>query len=177
MKHITFSFAAGLMTGALLFGGTVAYAAVLAERSTNRVFVDAQEVQLDAYLINGKNYVQLREIGEAVGFNVYWDGAAQIDTTAPYTGEAPVTQVRSNDTANSAYTQDAYHALRQVVSGAERSNSIPMTQETYEAMQRTTAAISEWPCYHMTRSTDGTVFFQLSIPQPTRTRRRIANRL
>ena len=132
MKHITFSFAAGFMTSALLFGGTVAYAAgVLAERSTNRVFVDAQEVQLDAYLINGKNYVQLREIGEAVGFNVYWDGAAQIDTTAPYTGEAPVTQVRSNDTANSAilnsaYTQDAYHALRQVVSGAERSDSIPI---------------------------------------------------
>ena len=165
MKHITFSFAAGFMTSALLFGGTVAYAAgVLAERSTNRVFVDAQEVQLDAYLINGKNYVQLREIGEAVGFNVYWDGAAQIDTTAPYTGEAPVTQVRSNDTANSAYTQDAYHALRQVVSGAERSDSIPMTQETYEAMQRTTAAISEWPCYHMTRSTDGAVLFSAKYP-------------
>ena len=165
MKRITLSFAAGLMTGALLFSGAAVYAAsVLAERSTSRVFVDGQEVQLDAYLIDGKNYVQLREIGEAVGFNVYWDGAAQIDTTAPYTGEAPVTRVNSTDTENSAifnsaYTQDAYHALRQVVSGAERSDSIPMTQETYEAMQRTAAAISEWPCYHMTRSTDGTVFF------------------
>ena len=45
-------------------------ASVLAERSTSRVFADGQEVQLDAYLIDGKNYVQLREIGEAVGFNV-----------------------------------------------------------------------------------------------------------
>lgn len=31
-----------------------------------------------------------------------------------------------------------------------------MPQETYEAMQRATAAISEWPCYHVSHSADGT---------------------
>ena len=39
--------------------------------STNRVLVDGQEVRLTAYNINGNNYVMLREIGRAVGFNVY----------------------------------------------------------------------------------------------------------
>lgn len=32
---------------------------------------------MTAYLIGGSNYVKLRDIGEAVGFNVYWDGGAQ----------------------------------------------------------------------------------------------------
>ena len=68
-KSITLSFAAGLIIGATVFGGTVAFAAsgVLAERSTNRVFVDGREVQLEAYLIEGHNYVQLRDVGKIVG--------------------------------------------------------------------------------------------------------------
>ena len=47
---------------------------------------------MEAYVINGNNYVKLRDIGEQVGFNVFWDadsGCVQIETDAPYTGEAP----------------------------------------------------------------------------------------
>ena len=40
--------------------------------STNRVLVDGQEVRLTAYNINGNNCIMLRDIGRAVGFNVYW---------------------------------------------------------------------------------------------------------
>ena len=76
-----------------LFGGTAAYAAgIMAEQSTNRFLVDGKEVQLDAYAINGSNYLKLRDIGEAVGFNVYWDSekhCVQIESDAPYTGIAP----------------------------------------------------------------------------------------
>ena len=43
-----------------------------------------------AYNIAGNNYVRLRDIGRQVGFNVYWLDGVQIDTDAPYTGEAPV---------------------------------------------------------------------------------------
>lgn len=46
----------------------------------------------DRYGIAGHNYVKLRDIGKAVGFNVFWDvdsGCVQIETGAPYTGEAP----------------------------------------------------------------------------------------
>ena len=45
--------------------------------STNRVLVDGQEVRLTAYNINGNNYVMLRDIGRAVGFNVYWNSDAK----------------------------------------------------------------------------------------------------
>ena len=60
--------------------------------STNRILVDGQEVRLTAYNINGNNYVKLRDIGEQVGFNVYWDSDAkcvQVESSRPYTGAAP----------------------------------------------------------------------------------------
>ena len=60
--------------------------------STNRIFVDGQEVQIEAYTIHDNNFIQLRDIGKAVGFNVYWDTdtkTVQIETDKPYTGIAP----------------------------------------------------------------------------------------
>ena len=87
------SFAAGFLTCLLLVGATTAYAAgIMAERSTNRIFVDGKEVQIEAYAIHNNNFMQLRDVGKAVGFNVYWnaaDGSVQIETGKPYTGEAP----------------------------------------------------------------------------------------
>ena len=99
MKHA--NFLTGLVVGALVFGGTSAYAAgILAERSTNRIFVDGQEVQIEAYTIHDNNFMQLRDIGKAVGFNVYWnaeDGSVQIETDKPYTGEAPAKDEAADD--------------------------------------------------------------------------------
>ena len=88
------SFAAGFLTCLLLAGiTTTAYAAgIMAERSTHRIYVNGREVQMEAYVINGNNYVKLRDIGEQVGFNVYWDsdnGCVQVESGRPYTGEAP----------------------------------------------------------------------------------------
>lgn len=88
------SFAAGFLTCLLLAGiTTTAYAAgIMAERSTHRVVVDGKEAQMEAYVINGSNYVKLRDIGKAVGFEVYWDsenGCVQVESGKPYTGEAP----------------------------------------------------------------------------------------
>lgn len=93
MKKPYTSFVTGLLVGVALFSGTTAYAAgIMAERSTHRVFVDGREVQMEAYRIKGNNYVKLRDIGEQVGFNVYWDsasGCVQVESNKPYTGEAP----------------------------------------------------------------------------------------
>ena len=88
------SFAAGFLTCLLLAGvTTTAYAAgIMAERSTHRIYVNGREVQMEAYVINGNNYVKLRDIGEQVGFNVYWDSDAkcvQVESSRPYTGAAP----------------------------------------------------------------------------------------
>ena len=94
MKKQILTMFTGLFIGAIITGGASAYAAgILAERSNHRIFVDGQEVQMEAYGIAGHNYVKLRDIGKAVGFNVFWDadsGCVQIETGAPYTGEAPV---------------------------------------------------------------------------------------
>ena len=88
------SFAAGFLTCLLLAGvTTTAYAAgIMAERSHHRIVVDGKEVQMEAYVINGSNYVRLRDIGKAVGFEVYWDsenGCVQVESGKPYTGEEP----------------------------------------------------------------------------------------
>lgn len=84
----------GILIGATVFGGASAYAAgILAEHSNHRIFVDGQEVQMEAYVVNGNNYVKLRDIGKVVGFNIYWDsanGCVQVESDKPYTGEEPV---------------------------------------------------------------------------------------
>ena len=84
---------AGILIGAALTGGSAAVAAgIMAERSHHRVVVDGKEVQMEAYVINGNNYVKLRDMGKAAGFEVYWDsdnGCVQVESGKPYTGEAP----------------------------------------------------------------------------------------
>lgn len=84
----------GLALG-LALSGPAAQAAELvsATLSNHRIFVDGQEVQMEAYTINGANYVKLRDIGKAVGFNVYWNdenNCVQVESDKPYTGEIPV---------------------------------------------------------------------------------------
>ncbi len=83
-----------ILIGLVLAGPTAqaAEAFLKAFPSTQPICLDGQQVQMTAYNIGGNNYVKLRDIGQAVGFNVYWDDtirAVQIDSDAPYTGEAP----------------------------------------------------------------------------------------
>jgi len=82
------NFVLGFVLGAVLFGGATAYAAgILATQSTNRIFVDGKEVKIEAYLIENRNYLQLRDIAAAVDFSVVWDGANNrvlIDTSRGY---------------------------------------------------------------------------------------------
>ena len=82
-----------LLTG-FLFGATVvspgsAAAGIVATPTWQPIFVDRQQVRMEAYNIGGHNYVKLRDVGKAVGFNVYWNDGVQIDSDAPYTGEKP----------------------------------------------------------------------------------------
>ncbi len=107
MKGRCKSFVAGAVLGAFIFGGSAAWAAgILAERSTNRIFVNGKEVQMEAYQINGANYVKLRDIGNAVGFEVSFDAA----TNSVYVGEQPekaVSRVVALPTDGSKYTPKA----------------------------------------------------------------------
>ena len=93
MKKQIFTMLTGLLICAALTGGSAAVAAgIMAERSHHRIVVNGKEVQMEAYVINGNNYVKLRDMGKAVGFEVYWDSDAkcvQVKSGIPYTGEAP----------------------------------------------------------------------------------------
>ena len=91
--------------------------------STNRVLVDGQETHMTAYTINGSNYVRLRDIGKAVGFEVYWDSDAkcvQIESEKPYTGEAPVTSAEAKPVEQPAQT-DVAAAKQDII---DRSNAL-----------------------------------------------------
>ena len=119
------SFAAGFLTCLLVVGvTTTAYAAgIVAERSTNRIVVDGKEVQMEAYVINGNNYVKLRDIGEQVGFNVCWDSDAkcvQVESKKPYTGEAPVTSAEAKPVEQPAQT-DVAAAKQDII---DRTNAL-----------------------------------------------------
>ena len=91
--------------------------------STNRILVDGEEVHLTAYNINGNNYVKLRNIGEQVGFNVYWDSDAkcvQVESGKPYTGEAPAKAEDTKSTEQSVQT-DVANAKQDII---DRTNAL-----------------------------------------------------
>ena len=91
--------------------------------STNRILVDGKEVRLMAYNINGNNYVMLRDVGRAVGFNVYWDGdtrCVQVESDKPYTGEAPAKSAEAKPAEQPAQT-DVAAAKQDIV---DRTNAL-----------------------------------------------------
>ena len=75
--------AAGIVTGAAVFGGGTALASLAAQPSAQRFYLNGQRIALEAYAINGSNYVKLRDIGQAVGFGVTYDAAANSVTIHP----------------------------------------------------------------------------------------------
>ena len=99
MKHDKKAITA-MVTGMVIGAALVSEAAagIVAEPTWQKIYVDGQQVSMTAYNIAGSNFVRLRDIGQQVGFNVYWEDGVQIDTDAPYTGFAPVQEVSSQPT-------------------------------------------------------------------------------
>lgn len=84
--------ATGVLVGAAMVGpaAQAAVEALSATPSAQTFYVDGQKVELEAYAINGHNYVQLRDVGRAMDFDVSYDGttnSVQIDSDAHYTEE------------------------------------------------------------------------------------------
>ena len=85
-------FVSGLLVGSMMLSpaASMAIEAITAQRSNQPVYVDGTRIDdLEMYNINGNNYIKLRDVGKAVNFNVYWDGAVQVRSDEPYTGNAP----------------------------------------------------------------------------------------
>ena len=84
--------AAGILIGSAL-AGPAAQAAEMyaAQRSSQKYFINGDQVQVEAYAINGSNYVKLRDLGAAMDFKVSYDAA----TNSVYVGEQPEQTMQS----------------------------------------------------------------------------------
>ena len=105
----------GILAGLALSGPAAQAVDYLQARPSNQaVYVDGQKVEMEAYFIHDNNFVMLRDIGEAVGFNVYWDGGAvQVESDKPYTGEGPEAQPPAPAAVTEESVRAALAALRE----------------------------------------------------------------
>ncbi len=121
----------GIVIGLLMAGPGVQAATKYLEAipTHQAIYVGGKQVNMTAYNIGGNNYIMLRDIGKEVGFNVFWDGrAVQVDSSSPYTGEAP----NGGDQAqNDGQTQEGVdiEAIRQDmilrINTVRRENGVP----------------------------------------------------
>lgn len=131
-NHLLPGFLAGMLCGAVIFGGGVAYASgILASPSTHSVTVDGSQVAVEAYTINGNNYFKLRDIAALVDFGVTWNNAArtvEIDTAAPYEKPEPVAEQPASDAEGSSTLVDMYAVREEIVrltNDLRRENGLP----------------------------------------------------
>ena len=143
-KHTMATFCLGILAGAALFGGGAAVAAgVVAEPGWQPIYVDGKQVFMTAYNIVGNNYVKLRDIGQAVGFNVYWSDGVQVDSDAPYTGTAPGStpkpeskpEVKPEDTASSVDVEAAKQEIVELTNQLRADNGITALRIDDKLMQ------------------------------------------
>ena len=114
MKKEILLMTTGIFVGTLLCHcGGAAAAGTVAEPSWQPIFVNGEQVQMEAYNIHGNNFVKLRDIGQAVGFNVYWQDGVRVDSDSPYTGMAPVQKMSSSPT-NQELRQEMVRLINQV---------------------------------------------------------------
>lgn len=129
MKNIK-SFVLGILCGGLIFSGTAALANadVLARLTSQIFFWNNEKIELEAYNINGYNYVRLRDVAKIFDVGVeYYE-----DTDSVYLGETRYTPEKTvidgtayaredfSQQANQAifddvYTREAYNAFRQTI--------------------------------------------------------------
>ncbi len=92
--------ATGIAIGMLISVPAVSAASeyLTAVRSTQTFYMDGRQLDLEAYSINGNNYVKLRDVGQAVNFNVSYDAqtnSVRIAPSEPYSADAPATPTAS----------------------------------------------------------------------------------
>jgi hypothetical protein len=113
MKRIGgLQFAAGVVAGAVIFGGTAAFAAgISAQPKTAAVVIDGAQVDLKGYIIEDSHCFQLRDMSAALkpggkDFSVVWDDANNrivIDTSKGYDDGQPAAVQPASAPATGGY--------------------------------------------------------------------------
>ena len=167
------SFIIGLLCGSLLFGGLTVFAnAEIVAKLTSQIFFwNNSQVELEAYNINGANYIKLRDAAELFGVKVeYYENTNSVYLGEPRKESTPKTIIDGNSCAkedysvkanpdifNETYTRDAYNAIRQSIvdiaeitentdengynAGYEYAHFVDETSNTIEAMKSVTATM------------------------------------
>ena len=52
------------------------------EPVTQTVHVDGREVEMSGYMIADSNYIKLRDVGELMDFNAYWEDGVYLDSAS-----------------------------------------------------------------------------------------------
>lgn len=148
--------------------------------SSQTFYVNGELVELEAYGIHGNNFVKLRDIGQAVGFNVYYDSATNsviMEPDKPYTGKAPAPATTTYPTENPDYssqanpaaftgtlTRKAYTAIRNsmenhaaIIGGTQEPVKISGEVVKRGSLGNAIAAISVYPVYELVYRDDGYV--------------------
>ena len=118
-KHGAIFMGIGILAGLALSGPAAQAADYLTARpSTQTFYINGQQAPLTAYLIGGSNYVRLRDIGRAVGFDVTYDATTNsvyIDPSSPYIEEvaAPLQTQTSPSVITEETARSAILALKE----------------------------------------------------------------
>ena len=138
MKKEILLMTTGIFVGTLLcHGGGSAAVGAVAEPSWQPIFVNGEQVQMEAYNIHGNNFVKLRDIGQEVGFNVYWQDGVQVDSASPYTGTAPL-----QETSVSPTTQELRQEMVRLINQVRREHgaaALVVDQTLMDAAQECSA--------------------------------------
>lgn len=182
---------AGILVGAAL-APTAAHAVselLTATPSAQTFYVGGKQVELEAYAINGHNYVKLRDIGQAVDFDVAYDAARNavvMEPDKPYSGEdvAAMTTPTPKPAENKDYSAQAnpaifqgelsrenYNAIRdtvlhqdEIIAGSYQP--IPMGAYTrFGIVYTATSTIGGYPVYEPISQPDGSYVCTAKIPE------------
>ena len=155
--------AAGVLAGLLLSSpASSAMASLMAAPSSQTFYLDDQRISLEAYEINGSNYVKLRDIGQAADFSVTYDAAAnsvRIEPDKPYTEE--VKAPAESKTAPGALSTNADGSINVPQDG---SRYVPQEGDVIRCDDGTNYTITDVSLYDKSYFADGPVG---PLPEPT----------
>ena len=118
------SFLTGFVLGALMFGGIGAAATgITAILSNHEFYFNGAKADVEAYIINGNNYLKLRDVAEALNISIdYNNGVVTVgkdkrnDVIDGKAHSKEDYSLKANqDIFDEIYTREAYNAIRQSI--------------------------------------------------------------
>ena len=150
--------AAGILAGIAVSGpATQAAAGLMANPSSQKFYINEQRIPLEAYEINGSNYVKLRDIGQTVDFGVTYDAKTNtvtIHPDKPYETEvtAPAPTTPPSQTSPSALSKNTDGSINIPQDG---SQYIPQAGDVVRCDDGTNYTITDVSRYDKNYFADG----------------------